>query len=173
MRKLLGLVLIILVGLLVWFFYFPRYNVAAFPRVVPGKVVDFAAGKNSGALISGWGDPEQSWVWSTGKEAQLGLLIQGTLGSSARMSFECIAFVSPKVPEQKLEIWSGRTKLADVILPGPQDWFTVPLARLHWSGDGPLVLHFKMPLAVSPKALGMWADDRLLTFGLKTLRIDP
>jgi hypothetical protein len=163
---------LILIAIAVWFFYGRGYDVSALPRVTPGQVVDFGSGKNSHALISGWGTPEQFGVWSTAKEAELGLFIQGKLGPQAKISFECIAFVSPKFPEQKIEIWSGRTKLADVVLPGEQDWFSVPLSRLNLAGDGPLILHFKMPLAVSPKDLGISIDARSLAFGLKSVRID-
>ena len=153
-------------------FWGSPYDVSAFPRVAPGQTIDFRAGKNKGALISGWGNPEAGGVWSVGKQAELGLMVEGKLGAGAKVSFQCGAFVSAKLPEQRIEVWSGSTKLADVILPAPENWFSLPLSRLNWSGDGPLILTFKTPMAASPQELGMSSDPRLLAFTLVSIRVD-
>jgi len=174
MSKPFGMVAVIgVIGIGVAFWLFQgRNDISALPHVAPGQIIDFGSGKNSSALINGWGPSEPSWVWSVAKEAELGVFVDGKLSPQATISFECLAFVSPRIPEQKIEIWSGGTKLADVVLPGQQDWFSLPLSRLSSAGYGPLILHFKLPLATSPKELGISDDGRLLALGLKSIRIN-
>jgi hypothetical protein len=156
--------------------FFPElgYNVADFPRASKGQTLVFKDGENRGALISGWSNPEPWGVWSGGYEAQLGFVVLGISGQDAKIFIECIAFVMPpKLPEQKLELWSRNIKLGEVTLTKSPNSFSFPLHGLVLGDGHPIILRLKMPFAISPKELQIGNDDvRKLAVGLLSIRFD-
>jgi hypothetical protein len=155
------------------FFPTPTYNIAALPRATLGQTIDFRNGQNSGALISGWSGPEPGGVWSEGKEAFIGVVTQGMSGKTVSISFNCGALTGSKWPEQKIEFWSGYTKLSEVSLVKDSDNnFSVPLTGLSLKDGEALILRLKLPLAKSIKDLELGTDTRNLAVAIVSARFD-
>src|SRR5207302_10521892 len=118
----------------------PPYNAAGLPRVTLGQTLDFRNGQNASALISGWSRPEPQGVWSDGTEAYIGFVTQGMAGKDVSIHFNCGALAVAKWPQQKIEFWSGSTKLSEVTLVKDADNnFSVPLRGLSLKDGDPLV----------------------------------
>ena len=155
------------------FFPTPTYNVDAFPRVTLGQTLNFGNGQNSGALISGWSTPEAGYVFSEGTEAYMGFVTQGMSGKNVSIHFICGALLVANWPEQKVEIWSGNTKLSEVTLMKASDNnFSVKLTGLSLKDGDPFILRLKLPLAKSPKDLQVSSDSRTLSVALVSVRFD-
>jgi len=153
--------------------YFPEYGGSNFPRVEGGQTLSFRNGQNRGALISGWSDPDPFGVWSDGNEAQLGFVVLGINGETARIFIECSPFLPAEVPEQKIEVWSRNISLGNVTLTlkSPNS-FSIPLSGLKLGEGYPLVLQLRMPFARSPQELHMNPDVRKLAIKLASVRFD-
>ncbi len=138
-----------------------------FPRITPEQTLEFANGKNSSALISGWSVPEPGGVWTDGNEAHLGLLIvNGDKRSKLRLSFEGQAAIFPQAPVQKIELWARNIKLNEVSFTTSAASFSVPLAGLNINSAAyPLDLTLKLPLAVI-------VESRKLGFGLIKVHLE-
>jgi hypothetical protein len=138
-----------------------------FPRVALDQKLDFANGKNSGALISGWSVAEPGGVWSDGDEAHLGLIIVNGGGKpKLRLSFEGQAAIFPQAPRQKIELWARNNKLNEVSFTTSAANFSVPLAELNINSEVyTLELTLKLPLAVT-------VESRKLGFGLISVRFE-
>ena len=118
-------------------------------------------------LKSGWGDNVEAWgVWSTGKEAEIDLLMPPERPKELILNIR--AFVAKQWPTQDVEIslngqWVKKVKLSqfetnEVTIPLPPD---IPNSK--W-----LKITLKLPTATSPKSLGMGEDNRMLGIGLKS-----
>ena len=71
-------------------------------------------------------------------------------------------FTQPSVPTQPVEVLANGQKIADwQATSDPVDFTAVIPASIAKQG-GELILEFKIPKAISPKALGLSADPRVL-----------
>jgi hypothetical protein len=140
---------------------------ASYPRISPDQKLEFANGRNSSALISGWSVPEPGGVWSDGNEAHLGLIIVNGDGKrKLKLSFEGQAAIFPQSPRQRIELWAGNTKLDDESFTTSAANFSLPLAALNINSDEyPLELTLKFPLATI-------VESRKLGFGLISVRLE-
>ena len=78
-----------------------------------------------------------------------------------------------KWPQQKIEFWSGSTKLSEVTLvKDTGNYFSVPLRGLPLKDGDPLILKLKLPLAKSLKDLQLSADARILAVTLISARFE-
>jgi len=110
--------------------------------------------------VEAWG------VWSTGKEAEIDLLMPPERPKELILNIR--AFVAKQWPTQDVEIglngqWVKKVKLSqfetnEVTIPLPPD---IPNSK--W-----LKITLKLPTATSPKSLGMGEDNRMLGIGLKS-----
>ena len=135
---------------------------------VTGKPIDFASGHTRCFLKSGWSDANEDWgIWSVGKEAKLSLFMPKDHPKYLVMDVR--GFVSPKQATQTVEIsldGQGPQKVTLNRFEGNLVKIPIP-ASTH--GKEWLDITFKIPGAVSPKALGIAPDDRPLGIGLKSV----
>jgi hypothetical protein len=122
-------------------------------------------------LVDGWGRVEDWGTWSEGTEAEIVLRI----APEARvLSIDAAAFVQPPLhTRQRVDVSINGvaalstqfTRLQDNTLELP----LTPAIRETMGADGALRVHFHLPDAISPKALGLGRDERVMALGLKSL----
>ncbi|WPN64954.1 DUF6311 domain-containing protein [Pseudomonas sp. P9_35] len=122
-------------------------------------------------LVDGWGRVEDWGTWSEGTEAEIVLRI----APEARvLSIDAAAFVQPPLhTRQRVDVSINGvaalstqfTRLQDNTLELP----LTPAIREAIGADGALRVHFHLPDAISPKALGLGGDERVMALGLKSL----
>lgn len=122
-------------------------------------------------LADGWGRVEDWGTWSEGTEAEIVLRI----APEARvLSIDAAAFVQPPLhTRQRVDVSINGvaalstqfTRLQDNTLELP----LTPAIRETMGADGALRVHFHLPDAISPKALGLGRDERVMALGLKSL----
>ena len=136
----------------------------------------FSSGQNgAGVLGEGWSTPEGWGVWSKDNRALLtigpGVLPrEGLRNPVLRLTGR--AYVSPKVPSQRIRLLVGGKQLLEVIatLPHPSIDVELPMTGIP-ADTAPLEIEIQMPDAVSPKSLGYSTDDRTLAFGLESIEL--
>jgi len=123
-------------------------------------------------LAEGWGRVEEWGTWSEGPEAEVVLRIPP---EARAISIEVAAFVQPSHTRQRVEVLINGvealstqfTRLQDNTLELP----LTPAIREAINADGRLRVHFHLPDAISPKALGLGSDERVMALGLKSLTV--
>lgn len=123
-------------------------------------------------LAEGWGRVEEWGTWSEGPEAEVVLRIPP---EARAISIEAAAFVQPSHTRQRVEVLINGvealstqfTRLQDNTLELP----LTPAIRETINADGRLRVHFHLPDAISPKALGLGSDERVMALGLKSLTV--
>jgi hypothetical protein len=127
--------------------------------------------KADAILEAGWGHLEDWGVWSIEPQARLKLPIQANQPST--IDFTVRAFVSPKHPTQRVEIWvNGQLQKTVSLNAFEGNRFSVKVPATDSTAKQSALIIFKMPDAISPKSLGLGADDRKLGIGLEQIRID-
>ncbi|MBT2340893.1 MULTISPECIES: DUF6311 domain-containing protein [Pseudomonas] len=123
-------------------------------------------------LVSGWGRVEDWGIWSEGTEAEMVLRVPTEARS---ITIEAAAFVQTVHPSQRVEVSINGiaalstqfNRLQDNTLELP----LTPTVRKAMGADGQVRVHFHLPDAVSPKALGLGGDERVMGLGLKSLMV--
>ena len=121
-----------------------------------GQRFDFADGE---ALLQGqgWSFPEQgeagiSFQWALGKRAELGLPIGRP--RDARLRLRALPFVYPEAPPQRLELWLGDARLANLELPARWSEHQVEVSAAAWSAGANILslrfAHSAQPADVVP-----------------------
>lgn len=121
-------------------------------------------------LASGWSMPESWGVWSVGTHAQLQIdprqlpLRKGGLV----LSFEARAFLTSNHPRQRVRVTVNGVEAGHytAVYPDGHLRIDVPLPRDLLTQAGRVTIDFDLPDAVSPKAVGMNNDARVLGIGL-------
>jgi len=147
----------------------PAHNVANLPQLRAGEVIDFTDGKNRTALIAGWSVSELQGVWSLGTEVSLGFVLAADRAPE-RLNIKAAVFLeSEKLPKQRIEVWSGNTKLSTTILTVAEAEFVVPLDKASPDKDGALILAFHLPDSATPRQILGTSDDRRIAIHLKSV----
>jgi hypothetical protein len=145
---------------------------AKFARLKTNAWISFANSDNATALLSGWSAPEPWGVWSNGFVAELGFVPEGVAGKTLAFQIACNIFVAPQAPKQKVELWAGTVKLADVELSQSGTISgSIPAGGLR---DGaPLIVTLKIPTAIAPSEIPALKspDPRKLGIGLISARL--
>lgn len=123
-------------------------------------------------LADGWGRVEEWGTWSEGAEAEIVLRIPP---EARAISIEAAAFVQPQHTRQQVEVSINGvaalstqfTRLQDNTLELP----LTPAIRETIGAEGRLRVQFHLPDAISPKALGLGSDERVMALGLKSLTV--
>lgn len=123
-------------------------------------------------LAGGWGRVEEWGTWSEGAEAEIVLRIPP---EARAISIEAAAFVQPQHTRQQVEVSINGvaalstqfTRLQDNTLELP----LTPAIRETIGAEGRLRVQFHLPDAISPKALGLGSDERVMALGLKSLTV--
>lgn len=126
----------------------------------------------NGMLVSGWGRVEDWGAWSEGAEAEVLLRVPP---EARALSIEAAAFVQPSHTSQRVEVSiNGVAALSTQFTRLQDNTLELPLtsAMREVSGvDGQVRVHFHFPDAISPKALGLGTDERVMALGLKSLTV--
>ena len=123
-------------------------------------------------LASGWGRVEDWGTWSEGGEAEIVLRIPP---EARAISIEAAAFVQPTHARQRVDVSINGvvalstqfTRLQDNTLELP----LTPAIREAIGANGQVRVHVQLPDAISPKALGLGSDERVMALGLKSLTV--
>lgn len=125
------------------------------------KIVFGESGDSEKYRVSGWSNTEKEITWTEGSVAVLKFTgINAT--SSLRLKMTLTAMVNPpQLPSQPVEVFANGQKVADWEVSGKSEFTAlIPLASDRW--DKTLTVELKIPKAVSPKALGVSEDPRVL-----------
>ena len=130
-----------------------------------GKVIAFNSPNTQCFLKQGWGGNEDWGVWSVGNEAKLRLRMPP--GKPQSLVLDLRAFIGPQQTNQVLE-WQidGGAIQKSVLTQFERNLIKIPIPPSAYGKDW-IDVSFKIPNAISPKALGQGVDDRLLGIGLK------
>lgn len=142
--------------------------------IEPGRTINF--GKPLVArhqfIGPGWFSEIESWggIWSSSNQAQLVLPMPTTPAKS--ISFVANTLVTPKHPQQRIEIFfDGQLQKTVSLTQANDNQFTVAIPQaLHHAKKITIDLRFLD--AISPQSLGMNGDNRTLALGLKQIRFD-
>jgi hypothetical protein len=132
-----------------------------------GKPIDFSSGHTKCFLRSGWASNNEDWgIWSVGNDAKLSLFMPKD--KPKYLALDLRAFVNAKQAAQSIEISVDGQNTQKITLSrfeGSLIKLPIPASAY---GKEWLDIDFKIPGAISPKALGIAPDDRLLGIGLKS-----
>jgi hypothetical protein len=128
-----------------------------------GNVINFGTGGGSERFRrEGWSHTEQKFTWTIGQSAKLVLSIPGS-DQPLTLRMRLAAFTKvPEIPWQPVELYVNGQKLADWTVPADPAEFTAVIPAEVVKNPGELKIELKTPKAISPKALGVSADSRLL-----------
>ena len=133
-----------------------------------GEVLEFSQDWiNRHHFIKNGFSERESWgVWSSGAEADL--VLPSPVGGAAGLRLDVRAFIVPKNPEQRIEISVNDLRLEPITLSkfnGNQ--IDIPISASISNKENSIRIHFKFLNAVSPKQLGIGADERTIAIGLE------
>jgi hypothetical protein len=145
-----------------------KRNINLYEHYAPalGKVIDFGSRNTQCFLTQDWGQNEDWGVWSTGADPQLALFMPS--GKPHTLTLDMRAFINPQHPKQQVNISINGVPQKSATL-SKADNNSIELAIPPNSyGKEWINLSFSLPLAISPKELGMGEDTRKLAIGLKS-----
>ena len=130
-----------------------------------GKVIRFGMGGGSEPFRQGgWSATEANATWTTGTSAKLAFLVKPSSDPlNLRISLAALSgMTNPATPTpQPVEVVANGQKIADWEVTTRSDFNAVIPASIVKNG-GALVIELKTPKAVSPKAMGISEDARVL-----------
>lgn len=140
-------------------------------QVKPGERQVF--NRINAMLVSGWGRVEDWGTWSEGAQAELVLRVPP---EARALSIEAAAFVQPLHTRQRIEVSiNGVAALSTQLTRMQENTLELslsPAIREAIAADGQVRVQFHLPDAVSPKALGLGSDERVMALGLKSLTVN-
>ena len=95
-------------------------------------------------------------------------MLPSPVGGAAGLRLDVRAFIVPKNPEQRIEISVNDLRLEPITLSkfnGNQ--IDIPISASISNKENSIRIHFKFLNAVSPKQLGIGADERTIAIGLE------
>jgi hypothetical protein len=143
------------------------------PVLHPGDIVDFAGSNPAAADLAGAGwSVQESWGrWMAGGTTYLAFRIPDHGPEDVRISMSVMPFALPSHPVQRVEVEVNGRQLPMQTLKGGDSQldFAIPADAI--GADRLIRLKFLLPDSVSPSSLGMPTDERLLSIGVKALRV--
>jgi hypothetical protein len=137
-------------------------------------VVDFSASGQSNAYkVRGWSGSEGWGTWTEGEAARLELLLDIPAASDLMLMVEGNAYINAKHPQQRVEVRVNGELIETWIFQDGNDVreqrATVPAAVANRAK--PMVVEFRLLEPMSPMALGLSGDYRILGLGFRRLVI--
>jgi hypothetical protein len=120
----------------------------------------------------GWFSEIESWggIWSAKTEAQL--ILPMPTRPAKTITFIANALVTPKHPQQRVEIlFDGTLQKTATLTQASDNQFTVAIPQAMQNAKT-ITIDLRFLDAISPQSLGMNADTRTLALGLKQIRFD-
>lgn len=129
---------------------------------------------------AGWGPVEPWGVWTIGSRAELVLRLEASVREPLHLRACVLPFLRPahraltvrvSINGEQVSVWTfqlGESTEAD------SEWREVPLdVAGAWNNTGELRIAFEIDAPMSPCALGLSQDRRLLGLGLRRLTLEP
>jgi hypothetical protein len=154
----------------------PTFDPGLLPRIAIGQQVEFGVDQDNRALISGWSVPEPGGIWSLGKHAAMGFVLNCDAAACATdnpvLLFEGMVFVAPRHPQQTIEVWLADRKLNEVTLRNTQINFAIALEGVAIVDGTPIILSLRLPDAIVQGKVTNSKDPREVAFRIKSLRLE-
>jgi len=129
-----------------------------------------SAGPWNNWLTSGWDEPESWGTWSSSRHAELTIDTRQLPGSTSglRLQLDTNAFVTANHPRQHIHVFLNEAAVGvyDVEYPKSTLSINVDIPPDTLASSRMIRIGFELPDAVSPKSLGISADERVLALGL-------
>lgn len=137
----------------------------------PGKQIDFSSRHTKCFLKSGWANNNEEWgIWSVEKEVRLALFMPKD--HPEHLVLDVRSFVNSKAPTQVVEISiDGQNILKTTLRNFDTNLIKIPVPISAYKKEW-LIIDIKIPGAISPKELGIAADERPLGIGLKSAQFE-
>jgi lysophospholipase L1-like esterase len=155
----------------------PLTRTEQIPLIQLGQVIPFGKGQiGSEYLINvagfsaegwGWTYPETWGAWSEGSKAKIVMPLPKNYSSkSLSLQLNLRALLSPSHTKQRVTVLvDGQTTQEATLSKGDQNMIEIPLKYLAPKQEF-VTLEFKLPDAVTPKAIGLGDDSRQLAIGI-------
>ncbi len=138
---------------------------------VVGKRIEFKSGGNSEPYrVSGWSTTETEFTWSEGTSAKVTLPISPSPGGLSLKVTMAALIHDPELPFQPVEIYANGQKIVELQVGDTAEFVAAIPGEIAKNG-GALTIEFRMPKAVSPKALGLNADPRVLGVCVRSMEL--
>lgn len=121
----------------------------------------------------GWGQPESWGIWSVRSDAFVQLPVYARdFAKGAELTFKVVAFTE-KGTTQDVVVYINKKKIANWAFSDPTEVETkvVSLEPGSLSNEGPVIVRFEIPTAVSPKKLQIGEDARELGLGIVSIEV--
>ncbi|CAN1500833.1 hypothetical protein MCEZE4_00492 [Burkholderiaceae bacterium] len=151
-----------------------EFNISAFvPQFERNVPIDFSRSRKFDLaliMVSGWDYPQPWGSWALGRDAKLVLPLPKAAINNPITELVLIAraVVSPRHPEQHVEVWvNGELQQIVNLMRGEGNQITVALPAAA-QRLGYVTVEFRFPDRVRPQDIGMGDDIRELSMGLVT-----
>ena len=145
-------------------------SISLIPLTHPGQALTF--NYSSRQLTGGWATPESWGTWSNGRQAQIALRVPP---QARGLVIDALAFIQPQHAAQRvIASLNGEPVLSTRLTQLQGNRLELPISpaiRQRLKDDDRLNIELQLPDAISPQALGINDDARLMGLGLKTLTV--
>lgn len=125
-----------------------------------GDVISFGRGGTSGAYKQlGWGETEKQFTWTNASSATLSFTIPPT-EKPLRLRMRLGAFINRNDRYQHVDVIVNDERVAQWQIVGPDDFIAIIPPEV--ANRIQLMIELRIPRAVSPKAIGVGEDARML-----------
>jgi hypothetical protein len=134
-----------------------------FPYAAINGVLFMGSGGNGlRYLFTGWSQPEESGIWSDGREAELFIPVEAQPGDNVVLTFHAGGLFAKK-ETQVVEVWINKLKTGAITFDDMHDngrySFAVPKAALKEGDRQDLQVLLRIQNPVKPKDLGININD--------------
>ncbi len=142
-----------------------------------GETIDLSQQGWGGLYVTkGWSGPEEWGRWTINSEAEIQMRLADSTNQTLELELVMGAFVSGSHPCQEVGIFVNAKEIARQPLcvgkGGEQpSSYKFILARELLRADGKIDIRLVTPNSISPKAVGISADDRVLGVGVRSLKL--
>lgn len=136
---------------------------------IPNGILLFnRGGAGSKHLIYGWSSPEPWGTWSDGPEAAIRLKLKKVPVGDIALHISGIAFIHERHPSQRIDVAINDYKLCTIVRDSFAEKTHVILIPkyVYNKNKGEFNITMRFRDAISPAAINMSGDNRLLSFGL-------
>jgi hypothetical protein len=140
------------------------------PETLLGEKIVFSSQSRGRAefMLDGWGYGEDWGTWALGPQAKL--IFNFSSFRPKRMVINARAFLAPAHSQQEIEVWGNGSLLSKAILQKSDGNQIEVILPDQVTVNPTLNLEFRSINPVSPKNVGLGADERLLGIGLQSIQ---
>jgi len=141
---------------------------------MPDGILSFHSGATARKhLIYGWSGPEPWGTWSDGHEAVVYFKLKKAPIGDIALHLTGGAFINEKHPLQRMDVFINDVKMCTIIRDSSAEKTDIILIPkyIYIKSRGKIKITMRFPDAVSPAAVGMSKDPRVLSFALKKIWI--